>query len=224
VSCATDGTNNGCHVSGGHHANEGGDYVNDGTDGSTTVRYVSGGTGGASYRFLSGSIKGAEDGDWEWSNGIQDHNIYAGVSNINGAAQTITSLCVSCHGDFHGTYVAPVGTGTGPTNPWYRHPTDIGLFDANVDTEHQSYDSYAPITPVGTPVGSIITTANQAAVMTNFNEATAGNNYDRVTCVSCHRAHGSENSDALRWSYNTMNAGGGAVSPRGCFKCHSEKD
>ncbi|MFC1513206.1 cytochrome c3 family protein [Thermodesulfobacteriota bacterium] len=46
-----------------------------------------------------------------------------------------------------------------------------------------------------------------------------------VMCLSCHRAHGSEYPDMLRWDYNTMivNDEQGATGT-GCFVCHSSKD
>ena len=48
-----------------------------------------------------------------------------------------------------------------------------------------------------------------------------------VTCISCHRAHGSPYPDLLRWDYNTdtdvMSAGNSAGNV-GCFICHTTKD
>jgi len=220
---------NGCHYSGGHHDNEGGNYLGDQVGGVTdVVRYVSGTGVGGSFRFLSGGTLGGEDGDWEWSNSEVDHNIYAAVDNnpaAAAAAGTITAVCVRCHGDFHGNWSnAPHGTGTTPAAAWYRHPTDLGLWGGGVDSEHLSYGTYTTEVPIAYPVGSINTTANQQeGTMANFQRIT--NTYDLVTCVSCHRAHGSENSDMLRWSYNLMRAGAAAPADResGCFKCHRNK-
>ncbi|MDA3786250.1 MAG: hypothetical protein PF568_05105, partial [Deltaproteobacteria bacterium] len=44
-----------------------------------------------------------------------------------------------------------------------------------------------------------------------------------VTCISCHRAHGSTNADMLRWNYEDMAAHAGDNST-GCFACHTTKD
>ncbi len=228
ISCADAGGAQftGCHYSGGHHANTGGDYLGDLEDGSIIARYVGGSSVGDSYRFLSGGTYGGEDSDWEWSNSLTDHNVYSGDSDITGAASgTITQVCIRCHGDFHGTYAVDVGTGTGPANPWYRHPTDIGLRDSNVDSEHASYSSYAPVTPIAMDVTAIIKIADQPVVPADFDNISDSASFDRVTCVSCHRAHGSVNSDMLRWSYADMIAGAGAgASKTGCFKCHNDKD
>ncbi len=46
-----------------------------------------------------------------------------------------------------------------------------------------------------------------------------------VTCLSCHRAHGSPYADLLRWDYDTMIAGNaGDATGKGCFVCHTTKD
>ncbi|MBW2020585.1 MAG: hypothetical protein JRI65_11395 [Deltaproteobacteria bacterium] len=46
-----------------------------------------------------------------------------------------------------------------------------------------------------------------------------------VTCLSCHRAHGSDYADLLRWDYSGMVAGTtGTTAGTGCFLCHTAKD
>jgi hypothetical protein len=46
-----------------------------------------------------------------------------------------------------------------------------------------------------------------------------------VTCISCHRAHGSEYADLLRWDYTAgTSAGSGTNLNSGCFVCHTTKD
>ncbi|MBW1678120.1 MAG: hypothetical protein JRJ79_16345, partial [Deltaproteobacteria bacterium] len=41
----------------------------------------------------------------------------------------------------------------------------------------------------------------------------------RVTCLSCHRAHGTDNHDILRFDYSTQIAGSTGVTA-GCLGCH----
>ena len=226
----TPGSFTGCHYSGGHHNNQGGDYTN---DASGINRGVDGTGVGASYRFLSGGTKGGEDADWEWTSSDTDHNLYAGSNTLSGEAGTITNVCIRCHGDFHGDYTAKGtagGTGeiaTYPVTPWYRHPIDVGLEDSNMDAEHSNYGSYAPYAPIAVDVSNqAFTTDTEILVATLYEVEDSTNGFDRVTCISCHRAHGSENADMLRWSYNTMVAGvgPGVGNPQGCFKCHSAKD
>jgi predicted CXXCH cytochrome family protein len=54
---------------------------------------------------------------------------------------------------------------------------------------------------------------------------TADGTYDatnaQVSCLSCHRAHGTPYSDILRWDYDTQTAGGGATY--GCLGCHNNQ-
>jgi hypothetical protein len=46
-----------------------------------------------------------------------------------------------------------------------------------------------------------------------------------VMCLSCHRVHGSQYSDILRWDYEAMIANEpGDEEDSGCFVCHSTKD
>jgi predicted CXXCH cytochrome family protein len=51
-----------------------------------------------------------------------------------------------------------------------------------------------------------------------------------VTCISCHRAHGSQYDDLLRWDYtqciaNENVAADDTITPDcGCFYCHRDKD
>ncbi len=162
---------------------------------------------GASYRFLQG-IRGVEDADWEDTVAAGDHNIYfADDSGTN--TQTISALCSQCHGNFHSNTAG--GNETGAAGAWTRHPTDFDLGNA-AGTEY-AITAYSTEAPPGsedlTTVRAVLDTTTAGQVM--------------VTCISCHRAHGSAYNDLLRWDYSTMVAGGGA-STSGCFGCHTTKD
>lgn len=213
---------NGCHgkhdagfnemsgVSGAHHSNQGGAL--------TTANTV-----GNSYRFLIG-IHGNEDSDWEYtkSDNSTDHNQYKGVARTTtdlNDKTTISWLCGECHGQFH-TKASDVGAGS----PWLRHPTDLSLNDVT-GTEYAAYNgATAPASApysVQAPVASVDVTNKLATV-----DVTKGNSTDNaiVTCISCHRAHGTPYADLLRWDYSGMLAGGGGATGTGCFKCHTSKD
>ena len=147
-----------------------------------------------SFRFLSG-IKGLEDADWQFTVSDTDHNQYQG--SIGAAAGTITSFCSACHGDFHAT----------GTTPFLRHPTDVNMPNAG---EYASYYSYRPIAPV----------ASATLPATPYEEVRSVADSAIVTCISCHRAHGTPWDAMLRWDYKSWPGGG----YNGCAECHSSKN
>ena len=146
-----------------------------------------------SFRFLSG-IKGIEAPDWEFVVTPALHNQYKGT--IGGGTDTISALCARCHGDFHLT----------GTTPFLRHPTDVDLPEGT--TEYAAYVTYKPETPVASD--------SLAAVVENV-QGVANNRI--ISCISCHRAHGSPFDGLLRWDYKSWPGGG----YDGCGECHSTK-
>jgi hypothetical protein len=177
-----------------HHAD---DSTNDGS------------TIGKSYRFLD-SITGLEDPDWELPDATPPlsetkHNQYKGSTDWdNNESNTITSFCAHCHGYFHGDG----DIDTDGSSPWLRHPTDIPL---PLDGEFASYTTYNPVVPVAsTSTSSVISDTTNVTLNDRI-----------VTCISCHRAHGSPWDNNLRWNYLDWPGTGGYD---GCGICHSSKN
>jgi predicted CXXCH cytochrome family protein len=213
----------GCHEEGGHHNN------NATTDVATRSLAGTGSTAGDSYRFLYvrnstsgaklGYVAGIEDADWEYTktDNTTDHNQYRG-ENVNwkttGTSSsdptTISRFCGGCHGNFHG----PLGNTVDSSGTWIRHPTDYAM-PTTVGSEYVGYSTYR----VDIPVASIDAGAVGSAVATDV--SAAANRI--VTCLSCHRAHGSDQADLLRFDYSTMIAHTASVTT-GCFACHTTKD
>ena len=223
LTCA--GTN-GCHgtaaeanqftaISGAHHGDD------DTIDGLTCA---------TSYRFLNG-IVGIEDDDWEhtFADNSTNHNQYNGEDRGDASDQTtdtstISYFCCQCHGVFHSA------VDSGAASPWLRHPTDYDMGNLKNVTakEYQFYNGgsaasapYSTTAPVASDLS--ISAGVQATVFDSADDAI-------VTCISCHRAHGSPYDDLLRWQYNEGNAsdihagGTGAIGNVGCFSCHTTKD
>ena len=209
----------GCHLNVAHHAN---DVPPDGS--SDKYKLVTTAEQGW-YRFLSGhkggdghGVEGGEDPDWQ-ANSI-GHNEYLGKVSNGGwgfsgnhggggggggdpLGHTTTAFCTGCHGLFHSEQ--NIG------DAWIRHPSDAVIPDSG---EYSAYTTYNPEVPVARPS------------LDSEPSATVEPGTDMVMCLSCHRPHGSEHSDLLRWDYNTMIAGGGdgCADGEGCFVCHTDKD
>lgn len=215
LTCA--GTN-GCHgkhgpgtiddvaaISGAHHTND------PTIDGSTT---------GKSFRFLYGII-GYEDSDWELVTSAGNHNQYYGYDRTNDTPpagdpgiQSINYLCAECHGNFH-SGAGDLGAGTDLTaaSPWLRHPTDFDMNDLAAGTEYKNYGGVTHVYQPLVPLASTNVSAPLATVLAGADDAI-------VSCVSCHRAHGSPYDALLRWDYKAWPG----VGDNGCILCHTSKD
>jgi hypothetical protein len=194
-------------IFGSHHSNIGGTGTQ--ADGATTV--------GGSYRFLGG-INGKEYTNWNWGETPSFHNEYYGVNgNVSYATKTTISYsCAECHGFFHSS----IGT----ASPWLRHPTDIVL----PDTAGKEYSKYNPEVGGGGNTYNLEAPVARGSVPTSSHSGVSpgtstGDTSAIVMCLSCHRAHGSPESDILRWTYSGMQAGSG-TSDTGCFVCHTCKN
>ena len=181
------------------------------------------------YRFLSsppghmeavggGGVFGIEDPDWEINATSSTHNIYFGGDSSQATApdyfESISAFCAGCHFEFHSPGFPRFGVDNGGGgNPWLRHPTDVIIPDSGEFADGIVINTaYDPNVPVGKPD------------LMSFDPSLIEEG-DKVICISCHRAHGSDQPDMLRWDYNTMSAGtSGSAAGTGCFKCHTDKD
>ncbi len=214
----------GCH--GDHNATDPFGAVRGGHHGDDTPP-LDGSSVPKSYRFLVG-IKGLEcntaSHKWEYQPTSAIHNQYKGKHRTTDdyeATDTINYLCAECHGFFHSaTNAADLAEGgTAATaafaSPWARHPTDFDMTHASTG-EYANYNgaghNYNPIAPLASEtVTSVISTI------------TFGGTDAIVSCISCHRAHGTDWDDLLRWDYATMDAGQASTPNEGCFICHTTK-
>lgn len=162
------------------------------------------GTGAADYEEDLNKIAAPGAGTDLRTPANEKHNIYkAGTAN-----NTISKLCANCHGDFH-------GAGTGTASPWQRHPTDVELpadWAAQLST-------------------GIVTNEDCKFNPFGFEDHTSTTGTKLATCLSCHRAHGTDNYDLLRFAYSNITgrtdtgtlqeAGSGLYY--GCLGCHSKQ-
>ena len=147
-------------------------------------------------------IAGKGSADFEKASaGAGNHNVYAAD---NGTTRVgISSFCANCHGAFHGT------GNTNPSSPFQRHPTDNLLSAASGWTMASVTVDYVNNPFSFESVSGMATTA--AYTTTNA----------KVSCISCHRAHGTQYADLLRFDYSAQSAGGGGTT--GCLGCHHKQ-
>ncbi len=172
--------------------------------------------GSSAYRYLTyydgaahTDIKGKGSTDWEIETlrGVIDHNVYyaADVDTAPIQKDSISALCAMCHGDFHDN------TDTSSDGVWRRHPTEIAVAilgnvqDITIDIVNNPFGFDSTDFPT-------VNISN----MTNYDADTG-----KVVCVSCHRAHGTQHNDLLRWNYDTQVAGSGVDF--GCLGCHVQQ-
>jgi hypothetical protein len=162
-------------------------------------------------RFYDGSthtnIKGKGSDDWEKTNvGDNNHNVYYAMDDDSSTTKdSISVFCSLCHGDFHDQDDTEVSA-----NVWKRHPTEVLIptaWDAGSEKVTVDYERN-PFAFTGTDYDNVNT--NSAYDMTDN---------PRVACISCHRAHATDQPDILRFAYSDMEAGGG--NTWGCLGCHT---
>ncbi len=139
----------------------------------------------------------------------EDHNLYSANQTAANTA-SISELCGKCHSAFHGD---DSNSDIYTSNAWIRHPTDTIIPTTAADGWEIQYGVTATeytaedwrYNPVGT----------QGA-------AAPGVDNKYVTCLSCHRAHGSEYNDILRFDYSAQEASSATVDT-GCLGCHDRQ-
>ncbi|AMM40351.1 cytochrome C, doubled CXXCH domain-containing protein, secreted [Candidatus Desulfofervidus auxilii] len=187
-----------------HHADDSGTVVGD--DEEVKYRFLSF-TAFHPYTYQQGSynfygVAGIEDGDWEYTVSSSDHNEYCGAASsgdYSGASHSISRYCAACHWGFYGEN----------TEHWIRHPSDYILPNSG---EYANYTTYNPLAPIAR-LESTLTGMTVASSTVTLGE-------DQVSCLSCHRPHGSPYPKIMRWDYQGWPGSG----TNGCNVCHTTKD
>lgn len=153
-------------------------------------------------------VVGIEAADWEQNPLVDQHNVYQGstapYANYLDSG-SMSQKCTGCHGLFHDDTVA--------TSTWIRHPVDVAIPDAGEFTGLVTYD---PMVPVARP--------GVSDADANFTMVDRGS--DLVSCISCHRPHGSPYPALLRWGYRDWpGTDSYTLQPaiNGCAVCHTNK-
>ena len=187
-----------------HHRDDSGPVAGD--DEEVKYRFLSF-TAFHPYTFQQGSynfygVAGIEDGDWEYTVSSSDHNEYCGAASsgdYSGASHSISRYCAACHWGFYGEN----------TEHWIRHPSDYILPNSG---EYANYTTYNPLAPIAR-LESTLTGMTVASSTVTPGE-------DQVSCLSCHRPHGSPYPKIMRWDYQGWPGSG----ENKCNVCHTTKD
>lgn len=164
---------------------------------------------GEEFAPTADGVVGIEDPDWEQNPSTSKHNTYQGTTAPYTGfleTRTINQKCAGCHGDFHSATVA--------NSVWIRHPVDMII---PASGEFSAFTAYNPLVPVARQ--------NVIAADANFTDIKHGS--DVVSCISCHRAHGSPYPAMLRWAYRAWPGDDpytGSPAMNGCAVCHTTKD
>jgi len=153
-------------------------------------------------------VVGIEADDWEQNPLAGQHNAYQGSPGVYTSyleSGSIDQKCAGCHGRFHSE---TLGTST-----WIRHPNNVAIPDSG---EFVGLTNYNPQVPVARP--------NLGVADANFSNIERGS--DLVSCISCHRPHGSPYPAMLRWGYRDWpGTDSHTLQPafNGCAVCHTSK-
>jgi hypothetical protein len=154
-------------------------------------------------------VVGIEDPDWEQNPLPDRHNTYQGASGpyvSKLASGAIDQKCYGCHGQFHNETIV--------ASAWIRHPVDVAIPDFG---EYAGLTTYNPLVPV----------ARQSVSSADLNFSSVNRGSDMVSCISCHRPHGSPYPAMLRWGYRDWpGEDSHTFQPAfdGCAVCHTTKD
>ncbi len=129
----------------------------------------------------------------------------------------VTNMCIDCHHTFFAPYYTDNGGSPGGFSPYHRHPgvnTEWGgSYPINRSGAHTD-----PTNWVNGGAGFTQRRLPFAVVgATDFSTATVVAASNQVFCLSCHKAHGSENPFSLRWDYGS----GSTTAQAGCQQCHN---
>ncbi|MBW2465721.1 MAG: cytochrome c3 family protein, partial [Deltaproteobacteria bacterium] len=154
-------------------------------------------------------VIGIEVSDWEQNALSNRHNTYQGKPGpYTNYLETgsINQKCAGCHGNFHNETLA--------NSVWIRHPGDAIIPDSG---EFVSFTAYNPLVPVAR-----LNVTSEDASFSTINRGS-----DMVSCISCHRAHGSPYPAMLRWGYRDWPGNDSYTQQpaiNGCAVCHTTKD
>lgn len=127
----------------------------------------------------------------------------------------MTTWCVSCHDQLASNSIAAA-----PAH-FNAHPSEVALntfaYDSHVDINHWLSGTGEGFSPVGQSL-AIARVPFVASTATDFQTSKTAAPDNKVSCMSCHKAHGSSNKKAMVWPYLQEDDN----SLAGCQQCHNK--
>ena len=185
--------------------------------------------GNEHFRLLYGAGE-IQDGIYEFTNAAPEAIGISRNSNETATAHTaylggMSDWCANCHGDFHGagaTLVHPAGEALGGTIA-----NTYNLYNGTLDQSGgQQATAYLKDVPFEDPANLTNSTAGPSAT-------------SQVSCITCHRAHGSSAGNLGRWDFTISLLGEDGVESGSwaipnpytnpnqrslCNKCHNKDE
>jgi hypothetical protein len=127
-------------------------------------------------------------------------------------ARGMSDWCTSCH-----DLLATNSPAAAPAH-FNNHPSNLAIsvtgFDDHADAAHWIAGSGEGFTGIG----GMLRVPFQVPTASSFTSAREVASSNQVTCLSCHKSHGSANQKALHWPY--LEGGDNFLS--GCQQCHNQ--
>ena len=134
-------------------------------------------------------------------NGSQ-YNVYRNFAPTDYSTK-FGAWCGACHGEFHGDETNDLDIYTGGN--WVRHPTAYAIGDLGGTGKNYS-GIYDPLVPL---------VAGPSDTWTPGGTSDAVDGDEEVFCLSCHKAHATDEKNLMRWASD-------AVGNTSCNKCHKK--
>lgn len=136
-----------------------------------------------------------------------------GRDNVGYTTSRLSDWCASCH-----DLLLTNGSSIYPSH-FSGHPSNVAMNEFSADTHtDQSHwvggigEGFAP------QIDGIRRVPFVAPLATTFTAAKTPTGTSQVSCVSCHKAHGSSNEKGMLWPF----AEGGSAFVAGCQQCHNK--
>lgn len=129
-------------------------------------------------------------------------------------ANNFRGWCTDCH-----DAIAQDAQGTSPAH-FVRHPADVGIGGSYGHTALSNWlaGTTSETTGFGTSIGDSAVGIPRLRYGSASGSSSVTATGDTVTCLSCHKAHGSAHSSGLTWPYLSNSAD----SLSGCQQCHQK--